>query len=238
MARYLVIFFVLAACGSNNSDLIKADSPLSMVVYSDSILTYYGQLQAETMPEKKATEEKSIKQILEASKKVVGDELNVRIIISGYGSTVSEAAKIINWVAEAGIKNYAISDADSNEMRILNIQPFDWQPAKPIEIEQPSSLKDFDFPSRPAFYIRLNDGSHFSYKIDSAYNEKNFKRLAIKDSLILANKLSEFKSGQSGNDQNLLIYIISNNNSSYSIFETVINALHKNDIYTYKLLTY
>ena len=141
----------------------------------------------------------------------------------------------IDALKENDIRNYVIRDVDKKDMELMLKFLKALKPPDPISIRPPGSINIDQLPDHPYFYIKMNKNGSFGYKIDSAELNYSFIQLSESDSTRLSNAIAEYIFSRPRKSKEFIIQ--GDNDVKYNSFEIVINALKKNNIYKYKLIT-
>jgi hypothetical protein len=124
MLRYISIIgilFVYTNCGQT----AIAQNELSLLIFPDSILAYNGK-PGDKVPFRKFPAEKTeLLSLFEKNKRLYGGNLVV-LLKASNGAALSNIEQISNWLKEANINNFSISDPDPYDAKIFGARGALW----------------------------------------------------------------------------------------------------------------
>lgn len=134
------------------------------------------------------------------------------------------------------IKRYTVTRMNDEEKGILAAGGYlDYM--APLEVESPATTSTIVHPSGPTFYMHLRKDGSIWYKNDTSYNKNNFIQWNKSNRDELANRINVFKKQVASENKQGEYIIISHPDSKFDDFNLVIQALEKNDLHKYKLIT-
>jgi biopolymer transport protein ExbD len=142
---------------------------------------------------------------------------------------------LIDAMKENDIKNYIITEGNKKDAALVVKFIKALKPPEPISLEPTGSISLSQLPDYPYFYIKINGDGSLQYKTDSADLEEGFTTVSGNDRSILSNAIANYIYIRDWQQKEFVIE--GDINAKYKSFELVINALRKNNIYKYKLLT-
>jgi biopolymer transport protein ExbD len=151
-------------------------------------------------------------------------------------SSYKSAVDILDRMNQYEIKYFTVAKMNDEEKSILANDGYQ-EVMIPLTVEPPTSTSKFVYPAEYAFYIQLKKDGSIWYKTDVGYNKDNYTKLDTTQKEILATRIGEYKKNRVSLNKKDYYMILGDNITNFSSFEFVINALRKNEVHTYKIIT-
>jgi biopolymer transport protein ExbD len=209
---------------------------LSLILLKDSII-YYRDNDLSYAKKTPYSGNGSIRSVIQEIKNQV-PEKKFSIAIkptreSGYDNIVA----ILDEMTINKVKIYEMTEITVEEESFFKIQSFLPEPPEPVQVTMPTSVLSTEPSKEPSFFIQIKNDGSIQYKTDSIDHQGNYIGLRKGDSTALSKAIATYKSKCNSAGRRERVYITGEKDSKYKDFEFVVNALKKNEIYNYNLIT-
>jgi biopolymer transport protein ExbD len=133
------------------------------------------------------------------------------------------------------IEKYAMVQLNEAEESFLQTRSFDFTPPEPVAVQTPNSVITRALPENNAMLIVIDKDNRVSYHILMEGENNPLVKVSSPVTKNLAKAIADFQKRYEGKK---ITYLMKGNpNSTYPVFEKVIEALKQNNIYKYNLIT-
>ncbi|HYF31018.1 MAG TPA: hypothetical protein VD993_07855 [Chitinophagaceae bacterium] len=208
---------------------------LTLILTTDTVLYYTGTLA--TKQEARPVPYEGIRKVILSYKQSIGDSIIVMI----KPTAAADYKFVVNMLDEMtinDIKYYALRDLKPEEIKLLDLQPFEpvTAPVEGLVVETPTVVetKIQDMPTDVSFYLEPENGLLYSLNKDSRDKAKKIHPVTTAN---IVRVIEEIARKQGKKTEKLLVVVYGDNNARYEQFKVLMEALKQQNVFNFKMVS-